>query len=280
MLTSRDSLRRIIALVTGVATTLVAFAFVSAPAAHASARFKVECDFVRHRKADPIVHPRHPGMGHLHMFMGNKSTNAFSTYRSLRRTGTSCDVRADTSPYWAPALRKNGNVVRPIRGDFYYRGQLRLSAIRPYPKGLKIVAGNSHATRPPSTRVLAWSCQGSSGTGTARIRDCGSGNIKVMIKFPECWDGRRRDSANHKAHMSYARRVSGRRVCPRSHPIEVPELTTTIIYPISNGRGVRLSSGPYYTMHADFWNAWKQRALKRIIHRCIHAGIECSGVQP
>lgn len=278
MSTSRTGRRPAPVVATIVLATIVLA--VLAPPARASARFKVECDFVRHRTADPIVYPRQPGAGHLHMFMGNRGTDAFSTYRSLRRAGTSCDVRADKSPYWVPALMKNGTVIQPIRGDFYYRGQTKLSAIQPYPKSLKIIAGNPRASGPQSTRVVAWSCQGSSGTGTDHIRDCGSGNVKVMIKFPECWDGRRRDSADHKDHMRYARRVSGRRICPRSHPIEVPELTTTVIYPISNGDGVSLSSGPYYTMHADFWNAWKQRTLKRIIHRCIHAGIECSGVSP
>lgn len=280
MLGSRGFFRPLTAAAAAAAAALALLASVSTPAAHASARFKVECKFVRHRTADPIVYPQNPGMGHLHMFMGNKSTSAFSTYGSLRRAGTTCDVRADTSPYWVPALRKNGHLIKPIRGDFYYRGQLKLSAIRAYPKNLKIIAGNGHATRPPSTDILAWSCQGSAGTGRRWIRDCGSRNIKVMIKFPECWDGRRTNSWNHKDHMSYARRVNGRRVCPRSHPVEVPELTTTIIYPIHNGKHVRLSSGPYYTMHADFWNAWKQRALSRIIHRCIHANIECDGVSP
>jgi Domain of unknown function (DUF1996) len=262
---------------TFVAATLLPL---SAPAARAEPRFKVECDFVRHKRVDPIVHPHHPGMGHLHAFLGNKRVRASSTYRGLLRAGTTCDVRADKSPYWVPALLRNGRVIRPIRGDFYYRGQTKLSAIRPFPKSLQIIAGNANARRRQSTRVVAWSCQGSSGTGTSRIRDCGSRNIKVMIKFPECWDGRRKDSRDHKSHMRYARRVNGRRVCPRSHPVEVPELTTTIIYPVNNGRGVRLSSGPYYTMHADFWNVWRQRALKRIINRCIKAGIECSGVSP
>lgn len=270
---------RAVTLVAGIITAAIWFTLF-APIANAEPRFKVECDFSHNRTDDPIVHPRHPGDSHLHTFLGNKSTNAFSTYRKLRRAGTTCDVRGDKSPYWVPALTKNGKLIRPIRGDFYYRGQTKLSAIRAYPKSLKIIAGNSEATRPQSTRVVAWSCQGSSGTGQSRIRDCGSGNVKVMVKFPECWDGRRKDSRNHKAHMSYARRVNGRRVCPRSHPVEVPELTTTIIYPIHNGQGVRLSSGPFYTMHADFWNVWKQRLLKKLINRCIHAGIECSGIEP
>jgi hypothetical protein len=38
---------------------------------------------------------------------------------------------------------------------------------------------------------------------------------------------------------------------------------------------VKLSSGPFYTMHADFWNAWNQRSLRRLVDKCLHAGIEC-----
>jgi hypothetical protein len=55
----------------------------------------------------------------------------------------------------------------------------------------------------------------------------------------------------------------------------VPELTMAISFPIHNGSGVTLSSGAFYTMHADFFNAWNQTVLKNLIHDCIHANKEC-----
>lgn len=269
--------RRLSALlaVVAVAATLVPL---SAPPAFASARFHIECDFTRLRRDDPIVYPRQPGKSHLHSFFGNTSTNAGSTWLSLRRAGTTCNNKGDKAAYWMPALYKNGNVVRPVAGHFYYRGvHQKLSAIKAFPPGLKVIAGNHDATRPQSTRVVAWSCQGSSGTGQATIRDCGSGGqVKALIKFPSCWDGRRKDSPNHKSHMRYATRLGGgRRGCPRTHPVPVPELTMAIVFPIRNGSGVRLASGPFYTLHADFFNAWNQTVLKNLIQNCIRVNREC-----
>lgn len=250
----------------------------SAPPALASPSIHIECDFHHLAKADPIVHPHHPGMGHLHAFFGNTSTNAHSTWSSLRRAGTNCNNKADKAAYWMPALYRNGKLIRPSAGHFYYRGQHKnLSATRAFPPGLKIVAGNSRATRPQSTRVVAWSCQGSSGTGQATMRDCGSGGrVKVLIKFPSCWDGRRKDSPNHKSHMHYATRLGGgSRGCPRTHRVPVPELTMAISFPIRNGSGVRLASGPFFTMHGDFFNAWNQTVLNALIQRCIRTNGSC-----
>jgi hypothetical protein len=109
------------------------------------------------------------------------------------------------------------------------------------------------------------------------MRDCGKSLVKVLIKFPSCWDGVRKDSLDHKAHMRYSIKLSdGRRGCPKSHPVPVPELTYSITLPFHDGNGVTLSSGKPFTMHADFINAWNQTVLRRLVERCIHAGIECT----
>jgi hypothetical protein len=271
-----STMRRLPALLIVIALT-IGIVPLSALPALASARFHIECDFHHLGMADPIVHPD-MGMGHLHEFFGNTSTGAGSTWLSLRRAGTTCNNKGDKAAYWMPALLHNGTVVRAIAGHFYYRGVHRnLGAVKPFPPGLKIIAGNAHAMHLQSTRVVAWSCQGSSGTGRATIRDCGSGgHVKALIKFPSCWDGRRKDSLNHKSHMAYATRLGGgRRGCPRKHPVPVPELTIAITFPIRSGSGVRLSSGPFYTLHADFFNAWNQTVLKNLIRNCIHANKEC-----
>lgn len=253
-----------------------------ATTASGSARFHVECPFVRHRRADPIVHPGHPGTGHLHAFFGNRSTDAHSTYRSLRRAGTTCGLRADKSAYWIPAMYERGHLRRASDVDFYYRGETEpLGAIRAFPKGLKIIAGNMHATRPQSTDVVAWSCHGG-GSETFRNHpyDCGSGRVKVLVRFPECWDGRRTDSRNHRAHMHYRiDGAGGKNICPRSHPVPVPKLVASVTFPIHDGTGIDLATGAYRTMHADFINAWDQRVLRRLVRRCIHAGIECTSFE-
>jgi Domain of unknown function (DUF1996) len=256
---------------------LIVLGAIAAPAASATPRFHVECPFHHFNKDDPIVYPRQRGASHMHTFFGNKSTNYRSTYRSLRRAGTNCGKRGDKGAYWMPAVFKNGHRVKPTDGDFYYRARTEpLGAIRAFPKGLKIIAGNHDATRPQSTKVVGWSCFRSAGTEEPRMRDCGQADVKVLIHFPSCWDGKHKDSPNHMSHMAYSvKRGDGRRGCPKKHPVAVPELSYSIRLPFHNGRDVHLSSGPFYTMHADFWNAWNQRVLRRLVDKCLHAGIEC-----
>jgi len=63
---------------------------------------------------DPIVFPGKAGASHDHTFVGNRSTNASSTYSSLRTASTSCSRRADTAGYWVPTLLQNGTPVLPV----------------------------------------------------------------------------------------------------------------------------------------------------------------------
>ena len=46
-----------------------------------------ECGLSHRSKDDPIVYPRQPGAAHHHDFYGNRSTDAFSRYRTLVRAG-------------------------------------------------------------------------------------------------------------------------------------------------------------------------------------------------
>ena len=192
---------------------LIVLGAIAAPAASATPRFHVECPFHHFNKDDPIVYPGQRGASHMHTFFGNKSTNYRSTYRSLRRAGTNCGKRGDKGAYWMPAVFKNGHRVKPTDGDFYYRARTEpLGAIRAFPKGLKIIAGNHDATRPQSTKVVGWSCFRSAGTEEPRMRDCGQADVKVLIHFPSCWDGVRKDSHDHMSHMAYSvKRGDGRR---------------------------------------------------------------------
>ena len=72
--------------------------------------------------------------------------------------------------------------------------------------------------------------------------------------------------ADHHSHMSYSRNY----VCPRAQPVKVPLIRLNIRYPIDRGRGVSLASGGQNTAHADFFNTWNQRALRRLVDECFH----------
>jgi hypothetical protein len=70
--------------------------------------FVVRCEYTRSLQEDPIVdfgetYP--PGSDHEHAFFGNTTTNANSTYDTLRAGGTTCDDPNDTAAYWIPTVK-------------------------------------------------------------------------------------------------------------------------------------------------------------------------------
>src|SRR5215468_2226391 len=79
------------------------------------------CGFSHHGPDDPIVQPRQPGFSHDHSFVGNTSTDAFSTPAKLRAADTTCRRSADHAAYWTPTLFVGGNAVYPTRVVVYYR---------------------------------------------------------------------------------------------------------------------------------------------------------------
>jgi hypothetical protein len=263
-------------------------AVIAAPAANAGAPgsyFLSICQFSHRAADDPIVLPRAPGFSHNHTFVGNVSTNAFSTLSSLRRAGTSCTPGGDTAAYWAPTLYADDKPVTPARAVVYYR-RLTTAPVRPFPPGLRMVAGDSHSFRPQSAAITYWDCgllkttfYGPNGGGvsggvvTATVSSTvpvcpPKADVQLHVNFPDCWDGKRLDSVDHRRHMAYAR--AGR--CPAGHPVPVPALSLVLSYParaVDDARVIILSSGGQYSAHADFINAWNQRALTKLVLGCL-----------
>jgi hypothetical protein len=274
-----------------------ALAASAAPAAIAGAPgsyFLSICQFSHRAADDPIVLPRAAGFSHDHSFVGNASTNAFSTLGSLRKAGTSCTPQGDTSAYWAPTLYADGRPVAPVKAAVYYR-RLTTVPVRPFPAGLRMVAGNAHANRPQNTAITYWDCgllkttfYGPNGGGSLPITAAVSSTVPVCpqkaevqlhVNFPDCWDGKRLDSFDHKSHMAYAR--NGR--CPAGHPVPVPALSLVYAYParaVDAAHAVGLSSGGQYSGHADFINAWNQQALAKLVRGCLDDGAVTPTLDP
>lgn len=235
--------------------------------------FVSPCGFSHRASDDPIVFPGRPGAAHSHDFFGNRSTNAHSTRSSLLGQSTTCRRSSDKAGYWVPTLSKNGRPLTPVRAQFYYRqGPKPAADIEPHPAGLRVIAGNGKATEPQGLDVTSWHC-GEEADGTFLRRTevplCATGRqLHVQIRFPDCWDGRRLDSADHQSHMAYSRPRS----CPSSHPVPTPKISFNVAYPTRGGSGVTLSSGSRYSAHADFFNAWNQRSLADLVRRCINEG--------
>lgn len=99
--------------------------------------------------------------------------------------------------------------------------------------------------------------------------------IHLSLNFPDCWDGSRLDSADHKSHMFYSEWSAGEARCPSSHPVLVPAITFSISWPIRDGRGARLASGAVRTIHGDVFSAWDPGMLDFQVARCLQADIDC-----
>ena len=225
------------------------------------------CRFNHKAPDDPIVYPGEPGLSHLHTFVGNTTTNAFSKYASLRSGETTCTRRADRSAYWTPALYRGTKLIPPTTATIYYR-RFTLAPVRPFPDNLRMIAGSAAATGVQGTRVTFWSCGVHSHVQrSTHVITCPKGEfLHLAVFFPQCWDGRHLDSPNHKSHMAYM--WKGR--CPSSHPVAVPTLEELYSYPIRGGDGISLSSGGLYSGHADFINAWTPSALRKLVDGCLN----------
>jgi hypothetical protein len=95
-------------------------------------KFRTFVDFSHYGPDDPIRNFGAPGSSHLHCFFGNGSTNANSTYKSLRKRGlTSTAIGTDVNAtgYWYPCITVanydglgHTGVVKPDDIVVYYAG--------------------------------------------------------------------------------------------------------------------------------------------------------------
>ena len=242
--------------------------------------FTVSCGF-SHRNTDDLIRfPRKPGASHNHTYVGNRSANARSTLSTLRAATTTCDRPADTSAYWMPTLYANGKPLAPDGAKAYYR-RATASAVVPFPPGFRMIAGTvatmthgaGHSmTMPPQhLEVVSWECRGGGAAATrptAMAQRCTPRQRLVLrVSFPSCWDGRSRDSTDHKSHVDYP--VRGQ--CPRRRPVALPALTLEYQFPAIPRRTVlELASGGQGSGHADFVNSWKQSVLSQLVDQCLN----------
>jgi hypothetical protein len=281
-------------LVTQVSTVFAAPALQPRPAVQpelalaGSAGWIVSCNYSHSLNDDPIVFPGQPGAAHLHDFVGASTTDRSSTATSLQAGGTTCAISADTSAYWVPALYEDGVRVLPAATSknalFYYRrkGAPSGTMVQPFPRGLKIIIGNARAKSPQENPQLGTDIIFKCGPGSttdlpAPPTQCSSGILVMSLRFPNCWDGVNLDSPDHKSHMAYP---SGSR-CPKSHPVVLPRIESFFRYNVGTGPigTITLSSGPYYTAHQDFFNAWDPAVLQTLVTNCLNAQVNC-GTNP
>jgi len=247
--------------------------------------FQANCSFSHFEKDDPIVFPGQPGASHLHTFVGNRSTDAFSTPESLfASTDSTCTVPQDHSAYWFPALYRGDTPIAPdIPMTIYYKSGIDdYTKVVPFPAGLEFVAGDMMATvdsfRTAPGAVEGWEC-GEISKSWSIPDHCDPGSqLNLRYQSPSCWDGKHltpgaASHMGHGTHMAYP--VAGQ--CPMTHPVAVPMLEFKIAWPVSGDMSdVRLASGSDQSWHYDFINAWEPDVLAALVKQCINGGLQCN----
>ena len=240
---------------------------------------------------DPIVYPGQPGKSHLHAFFGNTGLDANSTATSIATAGNST-CRGGTinrSGYWVPAMIDTGDgaPVRPSTLIVYYKTGYRgvkAADVRPFPPGLRMIAGNPNAVGPGNVNdpIAHYTCNGNN-PWTFEIPNCAPGtSVWATILFPQCWDGVNIDSPDHRSHMTYSIPGKG---CPATHPVPLPEVAFNLLYAVTAANQPtrwRLASDTYnksqpggYSFHGDWFGGWKRDILQTWVKNCDDASVDC-----
>jgi hypothetical protein len=233
------------------------------------------CRFSHRSSDDPIVYPGQPGLSHNHTFIGNDTTNAFSTLDTLKTGTSSCRRAGDRAAYWVPTLvTADGKAIEPRTATVYYRRHT-LAPVQPFPQGFRLIAGNAKATSAQGLMVTSWNCGPLAGirpqATVPTCPDAARQGLALHVQFPNCWDGVNLDSPDHHSHTAY----SVRGACPAGYPVPLPAIQVNIRYPSAGGPGLVLASGGQLSGHADFFNAWDQTALTRLVQGCLNELRHC-----
>jgi hypothetical protein len=248
-----------------------------------------------HRNSDNyIVAPGvSNGAHHKHDYVGNTSTDGFSTNESLAAAGTTC-AGDDRSAYFWPVLRyrsksspdanapgggldgNTGTILRPDSVQLQFRGNAD-SKVHAMPEFLRIITGDAKAlTNGVTNARAAWTCTGFEDRATVKYPICPAGSkVERTLDFPSCWDGKNTDSTNHRSQV----------VFPKSdgscwdETEAIPQLRITLTYDIPARALFAVDTFPEQkhspvTDHADFTNLMPDKLMKMAVD-CINGGRGC-----
>ncbi|KNC12077.1 periplasmic or exported protein [Klebsiella sp. RIT-PI-d] len=283
---------KLTAITTGLMSALALCSFT----AHAGPQAQAVCAYHHTLGDDAIMMFGKSGQAMWHDFFGNKFTDSFSTYQTLREhPQTSCDNQADGSAYWAPSLRlPDGEVVTPAYQKTYYQANnVDKYPLHPFPAGLELLAGDHHGTA-PSSRISFLCANGKGYTNKAGevcgLRKAGDAvQFNIGIAFPNCWDGVNLKPAHGHSNATYD--TSGK--CPADFPVKIPTVNMNIAYvlpqitsmdtskvelsldPTMHGDQREEHWGSIYTAHADFMNGWTEDATRFMTDLCMNNNMDC-----
>lgn len=229
------------------------------------------------------------GAHHLHDYVGNLSTDAFSTDESLAAAGTTCRL-GDQSTYYWPVIRDRksdvnandpdgnvGTVLRPrsVRLEF---GGNATSQVVAMPRFIRIITGDAKAATNGTANARAgWSCSGfQNRISPDKYTLCPRGSqLLRILDFPSCWDGQNTDSANHRNHVVFPDQNGA---CPQGTRA-IPRLRMTLGYSVPQGPSFAVDAFPEQkhnpvTDHGDFVNVMPDRLMQTVVS-CINRGRRC-----
>lgn len=249
-----------------------------------------------HRNSDNfmVTPDERNGAQHVHDYVGNLSTNAFSDDDSLHAAGTTCDRNNKSTFFW-PVLRATnlrgddehadgggrdgnfGKILQPVSADMRFVGNPTHKVI-PMPDDLSIITGDAKAKTNGNKNANAkWTCTGfENRTTDDKYPLCPAGSkIVRILEFPSCWDGRHLDSKDHREHMRFPDDDGS---CKRGFKT-IPKLRMTLTYDPPPGRNFALDTFPDQqhkpkTDHGDFMNIASKDVLD-LAADCINSGRNC-----
>ncbi|MER6943236.1 DUF1996 domain-containing protein [Nonomuraea sp. NPDC000554] len=229
------------------------------------------------------------GAHHLHDYVGNLSTNGFSTDESLAAAGTTCRF-GDKSTYFWPVLRDRkvdandtdpdgnvGQVVRARSVTLEFRGNAQ-SKVVAMPRFLRLLTGDAKAATNGGANARAqWTCTGfTNRISTDKYPLCPRfSQVVRILEFPSCWDGQNTDSANHRTHVVFPDQGGA---CPQGTRA-IPQLQMILTYQVPQGPSYAVDAFPEQlhnpvTDHGDFANVMPDRLMAFVVN-CINRGRRC-----
>ena len=228
--------------------------------------------------ANIVVTPGRPGPPHhVHEYVGNLAVDADTTVDDLAGAATTCR-NGDESTYYWPVLRTVADeaVQVPAAVTLTFYGNPHSPVVQ-MPRLLRGTVGDAYAATDGGARASpVWSCSGEERRRTVLYPLCRPGERVLRIfDFPGCWDGRRVDSDDHRAHLIPAQPGGG---CP-VWTFAVPRLEIVVGYAVPRGVRYRIDSfdaerhSPR-TDHAFFVDLMPDALMDAVV-ACLNAGRRC-----
>ena len=175
----------------------------------------------------------------------------------------------------------DGEIVEPESATLKFIGGGAQNVVA-MPLGLRVLYGDAkQSTNGPANARPSWTCTGFEDRLTDLYPICPAGSkVERIHAFPNCWDGKNTDSANHRTHIVFANQQGK---CPQGFK-NVPQLQVTLVYDVPQDVQQK---GQYKvdafaqekhnprSDHDDFANVMSKKIMGRLVN-CINSGKACA----